>query len=139
MKTAHQLARELLAGTDLPIYHFDPSRAGIDDDYDTSLSEPVVEKNDNREWMSAEEVSDGVNGDGIKVGEWLTICGDIDPEGEAMSDSESSIRRAAWALVSCSVSFANPVSGQQKRLVDEEFIEALIVALNGSKEGVVAK
>lgn len=43
MKTSHQLARELLAGPDLPIYHFDPSRAGMDSELDTSISGPSVE------------------------------------------------------------------------------------------------
>lgn len=43
MKTAHQLARELLAGPDLTIFHFDPSCAGFNADDDTSISSPVVE------------------------------------------------------------------------------------------------
>jgi len=45
-KTAHQLAYELLALPDLPIYHFDPSRAGMDDERDTSLSHIKVERHD---------------------------------------------------------------------------------------------
>lgn len=43
MKTAHQFARELLALPDLPIYHFDPSCAGYDDEDDTGISPPVAE------------------------------------------------------------------------------------------------
>lgn len=43
MKTAHQFAGELLMGPDLPVFHFDPSRAGMDDEVDTSLAVPVVE------------------------------------------------------------------------------------------------
>lgn len=45
MKTAHQLARELLAGPDIVIFHFDPSCAGYNADDDTSVSDPVVELN----------------------------------------------------------------------------------------------
>lgn len=41
--TAHELARALLAGEDLPIYHFDPSYAGLDDEWDDSCTDPVVE------------------------------------------------------------------------------------------------
>lgn len=115
MKTSHQLARELLAGPDLPIHHFDPSRAGLNEERDTSLSEPTVfvesyEKNKPR---------------------FITICGEIDPEGEAMSNSESKLRNAARDLVNCSVPFANPNSGQQKRLVDEEFVDAIKKCLSG--------
>lgn len=51
MKTSHQLARELLAGPDLPCFHFDPSRAGMDDERDTSLSLPIAELTD----LTAEE------------------------------------------------------------------------------------
>ena len=66
MKTAHQLAAELLAGPDLPVYHFDPSRAGMDDERDTSVSEPRLER------CEPEEVREGnpdhpfliVHGDG---------------------------------------------------------------------------
>jgi len=43
MKTSHQFARELLAGPDLLIYHFDPSCAGYDDEIDTGISPPVAE------------------------------------------------------------------------------------------------
>jgi hypothetical protein len=43
MKTAHQFARELLAGPDIPIFHFDPSCAGYNPDDDTSISPPVAE------------------------------------------------------------------------------------------------
>lgn len=46
MKTAHQLARELLAGPDLPIFHFDPSCAGFDSELDTSTSDPEIQKVD---------------------------------------------------------------------------------------------
>jgi hypothetical protein len=44
MKTAHQLARELLAGPDIAILHFDPSCAGFNPDEDSSISYPTVEK-----------------------------------------------------------------------------------------------
>ena len=43
MKTSHQLARELLALPDIPVYHFDPSRGGMDDERDTSVSDPKAE------------------------------------------------------------------------------------------------
>lgn len=43
MKTTHALARELLAQPDIACFHFDPSRAGMDDERDTSVSEPRVE------------------------------------------------------------------------------------------------
>ena len=133
MKTSHQLARELLAGPDLPIHHFDPSRAGIDDEIDTSLSEPRIEKSDSRNGVDTEDIEE-FEREGCYMGEFLTICGEIDPEGEAMSDSESKLRNAARDLVNCSVPFANPNSGQQKRLVDEEFVDAIKKCLSG-KDG----
>lgn len=46
MKTAHDLARELLAGPDLTIFHFDPSCAGYHSDDDTGVSAPVIERVD---------------------------------------------------------------------------------------------
>jgi hypothetical protein len=77
-KTAHQLALELLAGPDLPIYHFDPSRAGIDDENDTSLSDPVIERNT----LDGEEI-ESCKGRAEELGlelltDWLTICGETD-------------------------------------------------------------
>ncbi len=61
MKTSHQLAAELLAGPDLPVFHFDPSLAGYDEEHDTSLSEPQIEI---------------VKADGENVGQdFITICG----------------------------------------------------------------
>jgi hypothetical protein len=64
MKTAHQLARELLAGPDLVIFHFDPSGAGYNHDDDTSIAEPVIEKN-----------SDGKDEEGNPYPPFLTIVG----------------------------------------------------------------
>ena len=52
MKTSHQLARELLAGPDLPIFHFDPSRAGMDGERDTSLAEARTEVCDDGEHIA---------------------------------------------------------------------------------------
>lgn len=47
VKTAHELARELLQGPDLPCYHFDPSRTNlvkeIETGTDDTLGTPLVE------------------------------------------------------------------------------------------------
>ena len=51
MKTTHSLARELLALPDKPVYHFDPSFAGLDEEADSSLSEPSVELNKPDRWQ----------------------------------------------------------------------------------------
>lgn len=87
-KTSHQLARELLAGPDLIIWHFDPSRAGLAYEIDTSLSVPEIQKNDSREGLTDEEVED-YKEEGAFMGEFLTICGEEGPDGEAMSQSEA--------------------------------------------------
>jgi hypothetical protein len=42
-KTAHELARELLAGPDLPIRHFDPEKQTPPGEDDESYTMPVVE------------------------------------------------------------------------------------------------
>jgi len=86
MKTSHQLARELLAGPDLPIWHFDPSRAGISD-VDSSLSEPEIAQDDSR-WGLEEDEVEAARSEGTYMGEFITISGDQDPEGEAMTDTE---------------------------------------------------
>jgi hypothetical protein len=41
--TTHEFARSLLALPDLPVFHFDPSLAGLDEEIDHSLTEPVAE------------------------------------------------------------------------------------------------
>lgn len=86
-KTAHQLARELLAGPDLPIWHFDPSRAGIDDELDTSLSIPEVQVTDPTDGLTAEEIQENKDA-GCYTGKFITICGDSDDEGEAITVRE---------------------------------------------------
>lgn len=80
MKTSHQLARELLAGPNMPIWHFDPSRSGISDETDSGLSVPEIF------YESPDEPDDP---------KFITVCGESDQDGEAMSDSESEIRWAA--------------------------------------------
>jgi hypothetical protein len=73
MKTTHQLASDLLAGPDLPCFHFDPSRAGMDDERDTSLSEPIAELTD----LSAEKYDrDLVEPDMQRVEKFIIIHGD---------------------------------------------------------------
>lgn len=111
MKTSHQLGRELLAGPDLPIHHFDPSRSGLDDETDTGLSEPTVfvesyEENKPR---------------------FITICGEIDPEGEAMSDSESRLRNAAQNILDDAVA----LEGGKNRVVSQALLKALHKCLHG--------
>lgn len=77
MKTAHQLARELLAGPDLPIWHFDPSRAGMDDERDTSLAEPEVQENDAAHDMTPDELAAWKEEHPeAYTGKFLTIVGD---------------------------------------------------------------
>lgn len=47
MKTTHQLARELLALPDIPVFHFDPSFAdACTDDDDKTVGTPSVEVQD---------------------------------------------------------------------------------------------
>jgi hypothetical protein len=65
MKTAHQFARELLAGPDLQIFHFDPSCAGFNPDDDTSISDP-----------RSECVAHVTDEQGNELPPFLTIVGD---------------------------------------------------------------
>lgn len=92
MKTSHQLARELLSRPDLPVFHFDPSRAGLGDESDTSLSEPKAQVNDPTEGLTPGEIRE-FKDEGCYLGKFITLCGDDDPQGEAMSDSESEVRK----------------------------------------------
>ena len=87
MKTAHQLARELFAGPDLPIYHFDPSRAGTDSEVDTSISTPKIELVDQKKDLSAAEIVEADLNE-FDLSPFLTIVGDTDLGGEAASDRE---------------------------------------------------
>lgn len=86
MKTSHQLARELLAGPDLPIWHFDPSRAGLDYT-DSSLSEPEITHDDTRLVFTEDEVEEMREG-GAYMGPFITISGEQDLSGEVMTDTE---------------------------------------------------
>jgi hypothetical protein len=88
MKTSHQFARDLLAGPDLPIFHFDPSRSGLDDERDTGLNEPQVQENDLDAGLTEEEVAEAKE-EGCLTGKFLTICGETGEDGEAMSRTES--------------------------------------------------
>lgn len=91
-KTAHELARELLAGPDLPIYHFDPSRAGMDDEADTSISAVVVE-------VVEPDAERGI------TAPFITICGDYDLREEMDLYAEMAkarkLRPALVGLVGC--------------------------------------
>lgn len=87
MKTAHQLGRELLAGPNLPIWHFDPSRAGTDPDQDTSLCEPTIEHCDSREGLDKDTIAAAIE-EGAYMGEFLTINGEADAAREAMTTTE---------------------------------------------------
>ena len=126
MKTSHQLARELLAGPDLPVWHFDPSRAGLDDEIDTSLSELRIEKSDSRNGVDPEDIEE-FEREGCYMGEFLTICGEIDPEGEAMSDSESKLRNAAQNILDDAVA----LEGGKNRVVSQALLKALHKCLHG--------
>jgi hypothetical protein len=76
MKTAHQLARELLAGPDLPIYHFDPSRADMaDEGTDPSLETPKIERVNPRDGLAKREIKDALE-EGYSLKPFLTIVGD---------------------------------------------------------------
>lgn len=100
MKTAHQFASELLAGPDLPIWHFDPSRAGTDDERDTSISEPEVQENDPTEGLTEEEIAEAKE-ERCSTGKFLTICGDTDEGGEAVTARERELEemlRSACAI-----------------------------------------
>jgi hypothetical protein len=83
MKTSHQLARELLAGPDLPCYHFDPSRAGMDPEMDTSVSDPIV------------EVVEPTKRDGVRR-PFITLVGENDgaePKNRAMQPQNPKFKR----------------------------------------------
>lgn len=98
MKTSHELGRELLAGLDLPIYHFDPSRVGLDAERDTSLSNPTVEVNSPREGLTPGEVED-IIADGGTLQNFITISGEQDSDGEAVDpDREFAalLRQLGW-------------------------------------------
>ena len=97
MKTSHELGRELLAGLDLPIYHFDPSRAGLDEERDTSLSEPTVEINNPREGMTSAEIADSIAG-GCTLQNFITISGEQDPAGEDIDPNREVILGALNTL-----------------------------------------
>ena len=91
-KTAHELARELLAGPDLPIYHFDPSRAGMDDEDDTSIAAVVIE-------VVGPDAERGI------TAPFITICGDYDLQEELDLFAEMAkarkLRPALVSLVGC--------------------------------------
>lgn len=75
-KTAHQFARELLAGPDLPIFHFDPSFAdACDEESDYTLGTPTAEVVDPREGIDQDE-ADSMESDGVSMGKFVTISGD---------------------------------------------------------------
>lgn len=75
-KTAHQLARELLAGPDLPIYHFDESRAGMAaDGSDPSLEDPKIDRVNPRDGMTKAEIKDALE-EGYKLKPFLTLIAD---------------------------------------------------------------
>lgn len=97
MKTSHELGRELLAGLDLPIYHFDPSRAGLDDERDTSLSNPTVEVNSPREGLTPGEV-EGIIAAGGTLQNFVTISGEQGSDGEAVDPDREVILGALNTL-----------------------------------------
>ena len=72
MKTSHQLAQELLALPDLPVFHFDPS--WIDgEESPHALTEPVAELNEPE--ANPEE-------DGGPSQPFISICGNVDHDEE---------------------------------------------------------
>lgn len=87
MITSHALARELLAGPDLPIFHFDPSRAGADPERDSSLSVPDVEVNDPREGLTKLEIED-LEANGHNMGKFITLSGAQSLDGEVLARSD---------------------------------------------------
>jgi hypothetical protein len=93
MKTSHQLARELLAGPDLPCWHFDPSRAGLDDEQDTSLSVPDVQVVDPADGLSFEAMRDAQESE-HDLRPFITLSGDTEDSGEALSDDEQKYHAA---------------------------------------------
>ncbi len=50
--TTHSLARELLALPDLPVYHLDPSFAGLDEGGDLSLTTPTLDLHTPDQWLT---------------------------------------------------------------------------------------
>lgn len=79
-KTSHQIARELLALPDLPVFHYDPSfedRAG--DDGNPSFGEVSVCVVDDSDGMSAEEI-EKLRAKGDFVGKFISLEGDQLPE-----------------------------------------------------------
>lgn len=97
MKTSHELGRELLSGLDLPIYHFDPSRAGLDEERDTSLSNPTVEVNSPREGLTPGEV-ENIIADGGTLQNFITISGEQGSDGEAVDPDREVILGALNTL-----------------------------------------
>lgn len=113
--TSHQLAAKLLSLPDLPVFHFDPSRAGCDDERDTSLSEPVVQTNDAIEGLPPETIAD-LKEEGCFTGQFITICGETGADGEAFSDTESVSKRALEDIRG----LVAPLAGTDLWTVDEE-------------------
>ena len=114
MKTSHQLARELLAGPDMPIWHFDPSRAGLSDETDSGLSVPEIF------YESPDEPDDP---------KFITVCGETDQDGEAMSDSESELRVAAQNVLDHAVA----LEGGKNRVVPQALLKELYQCLEGGR------
>jgi len=54
MKTSHDLARELLAAPDLPVFHYDPSRDDIYEENDPTecFTKPTVDWDDDAVWIA---------------------------------------------------------------------------------------
>jgi hypothetical protein len=86
-KTAHQLARELLALPDLPTFFFDPSLAGIDPERDASLTEPRVELNKPPRWAN-------------RWPAFITVVGgeDQETENQYIDDLRADSRRLQFVL-----------------------------------------
>lgn len=95
MKTAHQFARELLAGPDLPVFHFDPSRAGMDDERDTACEAPKIERVNPRVGMSKAEIKDALE-EGYTLKPFLKIVSDSDT---SVEDEPGAYYEALHALV----------------------------------------
>lgn len=85
IKTAHELARELLAGPDLPIFHFDPSyvdASSVEENLTTSwVSVDIV---DTIEDVSEEEINEAkqrVEDDGLEfVPQFIILAGTQDEQ-----------------------------------------------------------
>lgn len=92
MKTSHQLARELLALPNIPVYHFDPSRAGMDDESDTSLSIPKAEICDAMHDMTPQEIAEyRADYPDAFTGQFITIVGAGDVSDEPGDFAEKTI------------------------------------------------